>query len=296
MTEAAKNKPYESMPQPNEDKPITIDTFSYWSIPVARIKCFNGVKNDPLIMAVYSHLLGWKKTTGQIRPSQQYIADCCCMGLSTVQKKVRLLEKMGWVKAKPAYKSGSKEILFTDYTVKDPEAILTELNASLIQQGDAAVTIKKSEAKPGGQTQRQTAIAATPSTEQPTNQPTGQNADLASKPAPVSVGQPSRMASNDDNGGGDDRTDGNSTVKQEYQKYDNGVPFLPKEPSAEETAGQVMAPLDDLRYWSCVGDEGMDDYGVMWGVEGIALDNLIGEHLKTREAEAEKNFKLQRTH
>lgn len=144
MTEAAKNKPYESMPQPNEDKPITIDIHSPWVIQIARIKCFNGVKNDPLIMAVYSHLLGWKKTTGQIRPSQQYIADCCCMGLSTVQKKVKLLEKMGWLTTKPVYKSGSKEILYMDYTVKDPEAILTELNASLVQQGDAAVTIKKS--------------------------------------------------------------------------------------------------------------------------------------------------------
>ncbi|EMO2328294.1 hypothetical protein AB8Q55_20255 [Klebsiella pneumoniae] len=157
---SAENKPYESLPQPNEAEPITIDTFSNWSILVARIKCFNGVKNDPLIMAVYSHLLGWKKTTGQIRPSQQYIADCCCMGLSTVQKKAKLLEKMGWITTKPVYKSGSKEILFTDYTVKDPEAILTELNAALVQQGDTTVTvIKKSEGKPLGQTQRQTAAA-----------------------------------------------------------------------------------------------------------------------------------------
>ena len=143
MTEAAKNKPYESMPQPNEDKPITIDTFSYWSIPVARITRFNGVKNDTLIMAVYSHFLGWKKTTGQIRPSQQYIADCCCMGLSTVQKKVKLLEKMGWIKTKPVYKSGSKEILYMDYTVKDPEVILAELNAALVQQGDEKIIIAK---------------------------------------------------------------------------------------------------------------------------------------------------------
>lgn len=45
MTETVKTKLYESLPQPNEDKPITIDTFSYWSIPVARIKRFNGVQN-----------------------------------------------------------------------------------------------------------------------------------------------------------------------------------------------------------------------------------------------------------
>lgn len=141
---AAKTKLYESLPQPNEAKPITIDTFSPGNLLVARIKCFNGVKNDVQIMAIYSHLLGWKKTTGQIRPSQQYIADCCCMGLSTVQKRVKRLEEMGWITTKPVYKSGSKEIIYTDYTVKDPETILTELNASLIQQGDAAVTIKKS--------------------------------------------------------------------------------------------------------------------------------------------------------
>lgn len=142
-TETAKTKLYKSLPQPNQDKPITIDTFSYWSIPIARIKIFNGVENSLEIMAVYSHLLGWKKTTGQIRPSQQYIADCCCMGLSTVQKKVRLLVKMGWITATPVRKPGSKEISHTDYTVKDPEVILTELNAELSQQGEGVVTIAK---------------------------------------------------------------------------------------------------------------------------------------------------------
>ncbi|MBJ9234054.1 hypothetical protein GHV37_05260 [Citrobacter koseri] len=144
-TEKAESKLYESLPQPNEDKPITVDTFSPWVIPVARIKRFNGVKNSPEIMAVYSHLLGWKKTTGEIRPSQQYIADCCCMGLSTVQKKVKVLVKMGWITATPARKPGSKEISHTDYTVKDPEEILAEQNAGLSQQGDAVVTIAKNQ-------------------------------------------------------------------------------------------------------------------------------------------------------
>ncbi|HBS6367985.1 TPA: hypothetical protein MAM37_005480, partial [Klebsiella pneumoniae] len=142
-TEKPESKLYESLPQPNEVKPITVDTFSPWVIPVARIKRFNGVKNSPEIMAVYSHLLGWKKTTGEIRPSQQYIADCCCMGLSTVQKKVKVLVKMGWITATPARKPGSKEISHTDYTVKDPEEILAEQNAGLSQQGDAVVTIAK---------------------------------------------------------------------------------------------------------------------------------------------------------
>ena len=142
-TEKPESKLYESLPQPKEVKPITVDTFSPWVIPVARIKRFNGVKNSPEIMAVYSHLLGWKKTTGEIRPSQQYIADCCCMGLSTVQKKVKVLVKMGWITATPARKPGSKEISHTDYTVKDPEEILAEQNAGLSQQGDAVVTIAK---------------------------------------------------------------------------------------------------------------------------------------------------------
>ncbi|WP_286175434.1 hypothetical protein [Enterobacter sp. Cy-643] len=143
MTETTETKLYESLSQPNQDKPITIDTFSYWSIPVARIKRFNGVVNSLEIMAVYSHLLGWKKTTGEIRPSQQYIADCCLLGLSTVQKKVKLLVKMGWITATSVRKPGSKEISHTTYTVKDPEVIMAELNAGLSQQGEAVVTITK---------------------------------------------------------------------------------------------------------------------------------------------------------
>lgn len=151
MTETTETKLYKSLPQPNQDKPITIDTFSYWSIPVARIKVFNGVENSLEIMAVYSHLLGWKKTTGQIRPSQQYIADCCCMGLSTVQKKVKLLVKMGWITATSVRKPASKEISHTVYTVKDPEVILAELNAGLSQQGESVVTIAKNQKVKAGE-------------------------------------------------------------------------------------------------------------------------------------------------
>lgn len=67
-------------------------------------------------------------------------------------------------------------------------------------------------------------------------------------------------------------------------------------PEPEETAGRVIASLDDLRHWSYVGDDGKDDYGSIWGLSGDGLDNLIREHLKIREAEAEKNFKSQRAH
>ncbi|WKL64501.1 hypothetical protein QZN18_27625 (plasmid) [Klebsiella variicola] len=97
------------------------------------------------------------------------------------------------------------------------------------------------------------------------------------------------MAS-DDNGSSDDRAAGNHEVSQEAQEYKDDAVFPPEKPEPEETTGRIMAPLDDLRHWSYVGDDGLADYGVMWGVEGIALDNLIGEHLKIREAEAEKNF------
>ncbi|HHS9710418.1 TPA: hypothetical protein ACTW9I_004714 [Raoultella planticola] len=150
-TENVETKIYKSLPQPNQDKPITIDTFSYWSIPVARIKFFNGVENSLEIMAVYSHLLGWKKTTGQIRPPQQYIADCCCMGLSTVQKKVKLLVKMGWITATSVRKPGSKEISYTTYTVKDPEVIMAELNTGLSQRGESVVTIAKNQKVKAGE-------------------------------------------------------------------------------------------------------------------------------------------------
>lgn len=60
---------------------------------------------------------------------------------------------------------------------------------------------------------------ATPSTDAPAGQPIGQSINLAHEPAPVVAGQPSRRASNDDNGGGDDRADGNHEVRQK-QKQD----------------------------------------------------------------------------
>jgi hypothetical protein len=81
-------------------------------------------------------------------------------------------------------------------------------------------------------------------------------------------------------------------MSQEAQ--DDDPTFPPEKPDLQETAGRVIAPLDDLRHWSYVGDEGMDDYGVMWGVSGADLDNLIADHLKIREEQAEKNFKSQR--
>ncbi|HBW0854205.1 TPA: hypothetical protein MJB77_16840 [Klebsiella pneumoniae] len=154
---------------------------------------------------------------------------------------------------------------------------------------------KKSEEKHGNDNgHEEAAEAETPQTEsanQPADTPAGQSANLASGSATPDVGQRDSVASNDD-GNSDDGTDGDHAVSQEAQ--DDDPTFPPEKPEPEETAGRVMAPLDHLRYWSYVGDDGLCDYGVMWGVSGDGLDNLIGEHLKIREAEAEKNFKSQR--
>ncbi|TCV91725.1 DUF6945 domain-containing protein [Biostraticola tofi] len=148
----------------------------------------------------------------------------------------------------------------------------------------------------------QAETAATPATDTLANQPAGQHSDLASKPAPASVEQRDSAASNDDNGC-NDRADDNNEVKppqepqQEYKTFKNDRPFPPEKREPEETAGRVIAPLDDLLCWFDLGNgEGMDEYGVMWCVSGDDLDSLIGKHLKTRETEAEKNFKLQRTY
>lgn len=169
MTGTTATKPYESLPQPNEANPIAIDTFSWWSIQVARIKRFNGEKNDTLNMAVYSHLLSWKKTTGEVRPSQPYIADCTAMSVDAVQTRVKILVKMGWITATPVRKPGSKEISHTIYTVKEPEKIMKELNAALATQGDAAVKVVKNqkqqteESKSNDKSKEQQPVAVEPS-------------------------------------------------------------------------------------------------------------------------------------
>ena len=137
------------------------------------------------------------------------------------------------------------------------------------------------------------AATATPSTDAPANQPADQRPDLAPESSEVVAEQRYSVACNDDRSS-DDHTAGNHAMSQEAQ--DDEPTFPPEKPELQETAGRVIAPLDDLRYWSDIGYEGMDDYGVMWGVSGDDLDNLIREHLKIREAEAEKNFKSQRAH
>lgn len=52
MTETTETKLYKSLPQPNEDKPITVDIFSPCIVLLSRIRDFNGVKIDLNIIAV----------------------------------------------------------------------------------------------------------------------------------------------------------------------------------------------------------------------------------------------------
>ena len=159
------------------------------------------------------------------------------------------------------------------------------------------VTPKTEEKQGNGKSKpqaEQAATAATPSTDAPAGTPADQSPDLAPESSEVVAEQHYSVACNDDRSS-DDHTAGNHAMSQEAQ--DDDPTFTPEKPAPEETAGRVIASLDDLRCWSEVGSgEGMDEYGVMWGVEGTALYNLIDEHRQIREAEAEKNFKSQRTH
>lgn len=266
-TAKAESKLYESLPQPNEDKPITVDTFSPWVIQIARIKYFNGVKNSPEIMAVYSHLLGWKKTTGEIRPSQQYIADCCCMGLSTVQKKVKVLVKMGWITATPACKPGSKEISHTDYTVKDPEEILAELNAGLSQQGDAVVTIAKNQKVKTGESGKDEQKQQ--DDEQPVTTTSAAAAGVGKSVPPMGVPVDADLS------GGDDAVNGG-----------NAIQF----PTVKSPDQPQMADIDTLNNWvEGYDDEGFMAYGATWGIEKPgAITDLIKSHIRIIQSDGYK--------
>ncbi|HFI7321438.1 TPA: hypothetical protein ACGRXK_001760 [Escherichia coli] len=146
MTETTETKLYKSLPQPKEDKPITVDTFSPCIVLLSRIRDFNGVKIDINIVAVYGYLLGWKKTTGRVTVSIPRISDDCAgISESTVKRARKALKKMGWIDWKPIPDEGKSNTSHCIYTVKDPQDILAELNAGLLQQGDAVVTIAKNQ-------------------------------------------------------------------------------------------------------------------------------------------------------
>ncbi|HGK4042949.1 hypothetical protein N5J30_17490 [Klebsiella michiganensis] len=210
------------------------------------------------------------------------ISDRFDCDVKTVTRRTSRLENLGLLEIKP--RKGTSNI----YTAASVEEFLA-------MRTREKVTPKTEEKQGNGKSKPQAeqedpkvATAATP----PEDEPAKQNPGLDSGSAAPVVGQQSGVESDPEHGG-DDRADGADAVNQ---NHDTDAPFPPEKPASEETAGRVIAPLDDLRYWSDIGYEGMDDYGVMWGVSGDDLDNLIREHLKIREAEAEKNFKSQRAH
>jgi len=275
MTGTTATKPYESLPQPNEAKPITIDTFSWWPVQVARIQHFNGVKNDIQTMAVYSHLLGWKKTTGEVRPSQQYIADGCRMGLSTVQKTVKKLVAMGWITASPVRKPGSKEISHTNYTVKDPEIILAELNAELQKQGDAAVTVvknKSKESKNDGKSK--------------SKEPNHTAVDAAT----VGNGEHNCLQQLVDH-----RVDAVSPHDEVSEEDDPPFPEEKQEPKqnpAVQTERNIAHP-NKLSNWINGGDdEGFMAYGKLWGeTKPRKIADLIRNHYQITQKDEAQGFK-----
>lgn len=268
---------------------------------------------------VYSHLedqfrsltnpenIAAGKSTGHYYDSDKNLEIRCDVKNTTFKKVKKDLKALGlidWKKPK-ARKSGHSCEYFVksvDEVALNLEFIFQELpNGQPSYDHERVSGQKTNKSKPQAPQASQAETAATPATDTLANQPAGQHSDLASKPAPASVEQRDSAASNDNSG--NDYTDGNNEVKppqepqQEYKTFKNAPPFPPEKREPEETAGRVMASLDDLEQWSAIGNgEGMDEYGSKWGVEGIALYNLIDKHLEIRKSETEKNFKSQRAH
>lgn len=275
MTGTTATKPYESLPQPNEAKPITIDTFSWWPVQVARIQHFNGVKNDIQIMAVYGHLLGWKKTTGEIRPSQQYIADCCCMGLSTVQKTVKKLVAMGWITATTVRRPGSKEISHTIYTVKEPEKIMMEYNAAAITQGDAVVKVVKN------QKQKSEGSKNDGKSESKEQQP------VAVESSKAGTGK-SEFFQHVASDWGDDVSPDDEVSEEEYPVFP--VPKAEPEQSPAVQTEPERADFINLEYWFHGGEEDREEYGRQWGkTKPGEITDLIHSHYRAAQKDKEKN-------
>lgn len=188
--------------------------------------------------------------------SLQKIADDHDVSTKTVTRNAKRLVEMGVLEVKPKERGRGNIYI----TISIPELIAMKTSEK--------VTPKSEEKQGNGNGHEEAAISQAEQAKLAAATATDQSVNLAAGSVAPVVGQRDRVASNDDSGGNDDHHAVN-----------------PK-----QTANRVMAPLDDLRYWSDIGYEGMDDYGVMWGVSGDDLDNLIREHLKIREAEAEKTL------
>lgn len=300
MTEAAKNKVI------TEPSLITAKRLTAHQIVVKDTNLVIRMTNDHRM--VYSHLedqfrgltnpknIAAGKSTGHYYDSDENLAIRCDVSeyiFKKVKKDLKALGLIDWIPPK-ARKSGHS----CEYFVKSVKEVALNLefifqelpNGQPSYDHERVSGQKTNKSKPQAP---QAETAATPSTDAPANQPADQRPDLAPESSEVVAEQRYSVACNDDRSS-DDHTAGNHAMSQEAQ--DDEPTFPPENPELQETAGRVIAPLDDLRYWSDIGYEGMDDYGVMWGVSGDDLDNLIREHLKIREAEAEKNFKSQRAH
>lgn len=300
MTEAAKNKVI------TEPSLITAKRLTAHQIVVKDTNLVIRMTNDHRM--VYSHLedqfrgltnpknIAAGKSTGHYYDSDENLAIRCDVSeyiFKKVKKDLKALGLIDWIPPK-ARKSGHS----CEYFVKSVKEVALNLefifqelpNGQPSYDHERVSGQKTNKSKPQAP---QAETAATPSTDAPANQPADQRPDLAPESSEVVAEQRYSVACNDDRSS-DDHTAGNHAMSQEAQ--DDDPKFPPEKPELQETAGRVIAPLDDLRYWSDIGYEGIDDYGVIWGVSGDDLDNLIREHLKIREAEAEKNFKSQRIH
>ncbi|HDV6336480.1 TPA: hypothetical protein RJR47_005833 [Klebsiella michiganensis] len=222
--------------------------------------------------------------------SLQKIADDHDVSTKTVTRNAKRLVEMGVLEVKPKERGRGNIYI----TISIPELIAMKTSEKVTPKSEEKQGNGNGHEEAAISQAEQAATTATPSTDAPAGTPADQSPDLASESSEVVAEQRYSVACNDDRSS-DDHTTGNHAMTQEAQ--DDDPTFTPEKPAPEETAGRVIASLDDLRCWSEVGSgEGMDEYGVMWSVEGTALYNLIDEHRQIREAEAEKNFKSQRTH
>ncbi|MDD9254482.1 hypothetical protein PVM10_04285 [Klebsiella variicola] len=260
-----------------------------------------------LYLYMFNQVKGFESRHGEFYQSQDRIKLSVGLGKTKLNESLDALKMLGLIR-KTGIKTvkgaprglikytavrlmeviGNLEIIFAE---DDGEPVWDHERAS----GNAAKKSEEKQENGNGHEEAETpqaeqaAATATSSTDAPTGESADQSRDLASEPAASTVGQRDSVESDND-GSSDDRAAGNHAVSQRAQEYKDDAVFPSEKREPEETTGRVIAPLDDLRYWSCVGDDGRDDYGVMWGESGAGLDNLIGEHLKIREAEAEKNF------
>lgn len=236
---------------------------------------------------MFNQIKGFEASGGKFFQKREKIWKCCGVSRDRLDKilksllRLELIKDTGERRTAPGAPRGM--VVYTAFRLM--EVI-----------GNLEIIFADDDGEPVWNHERASGKEATTTQTSSADEPADQSDGLASESAKPAVGQRDSVESDND-GSSDDRAAGNHAVSQRAQEFKDDAVFPSEKREPEETTGRVMASLDDLRCWSEVGSgEGMDDYGVMWGVEGIALYNLIDEHLETREEEAEKNFKLQRTH